>query len=83
MRSCVPAPMCANRDIRDFTLGRESFGEEKRAFMSIDPKNADHSTQTSPKPRREKTPAERVMPPVLYQLHGMDAVTVACKPEKQ
>jgi hypothetical protein len=51
--------------------------------MSIDPKNADHSTQTSPKPRREKTPAERVMPPVLYQLHGMDAVTVACKPEKQ
>lgn len=44
--------------------------------MSIDPKNADHSTQDSPKPRREKTPAERVMPPVVYQLHGMDAVTV-------
>jgi acetyl esterase/lipase len=44
--------------------------------MSIDKKNADRSAQTSPKPRRDKTPAERVMPPVVYQLPGMDAVTV-------
>ena len=44
--------------------------------MSMDSKNVDHATQTSPKPRREKTPAERVMPPVVYQLPGMDAVAV-------
>src|ERR1700719_191497 len=44
--------------------------------MSMDEKNADRVTHTSQKPRREKTPAERVMPPVVYQLPGMDAVAV-------
>jgi acetyl esterase/lipase len=44
--------------------------------MSIDAKNADRSAQTSSKPRREKTPRERVMPPVVYQLPGMDGVVV-------
>ncbi len=44
--------------------------------MSIDPKNADCSTQASPKLRREKNPAERVIPPVVYQLPGINAVTV-------
>lgn len=43
--------------------------------MSMD-SNTDRSPQTSPEPRREKTPAERVMPPVVYQLSGMDAIAV-------
>src|ERR1700732_3420872 len=49
-------------------------GEKERTFMSIDAKNADRSAQTSSKPRREKTPRERVMPPVVYQLPGLDGV---------
>jgi acetyl esterase/lipase len=44
--------------------------------MSTNPKNANGSTQTSATPGRAKTPAERVMPPVVYRLPGMDTVTV-------
>ncbi|HXN54230.1 MAG TPA: alpha/beta hydrolase [Candidatus Acidoferrum sp.] len=44
--------------------------------MSIGPKNANFSIKASAMPRRAKTPAERVMPPVVYRLPGMDAVTV-------
>src|SRR6202171_380427 len=44
--------------------------------MSIGPKNANFSIKASAMPRRAKTPAERVMPPVVYRVPGMDAVTV-------
>ncbi len=43
--------------------------------MSKDPEHANRSTQSAT-PRRAKTPAERVMPPVVYRLPGMDTVTV-------
>jgi acetyl esterase/lipase len=43
--------------------------------MSKDPENANRSAQSAT-PRRAKTPAERVMPPVVYRLPGMDTVTV-------
>src|SRR6202011_3490078 len=43
--------------------------------MSKDPENANRSAQSAT-PLRAKTPAERVMPPVVYQLPGMDAVAV-------
>ena len=43
--------------------------------MSKDPENANRSAQSAT-PRRTKTPAERVMPPVVYRLPGMDTVTV-------
>lgn len=44
--------------------------------MNTEDKNTDRSTQTALKPRSEKTPAERVKPPVVYRLPGMDAVSV-------
>jgi acetyl esterase/lipase len=44
--------------------------------MTNDPKNVNRFLQPVTTPRRAKTPAERVMPPVVYQLPGMDAVTV-------
>ncbi|HEY4817644.1 MAG TPA: alpha/beta hydrolase [Candidatus Acidoferrum sp.] len=44
--------------------------------MTTDPKNANRSVQPSAAPRRAKTPAEKVMPAVVYQLPGMGAVTV-------
>ncbi len=44
--------------------------------MTNDPKGASRATDTPTTLRRAKTPAERVMPPVVYRLPGMDAVTV-------
>src|ERR1700737_1283472 len=44
--------------------------------MRTTPKGAKRSTPTPATPRRAKTPAERVMPPVVYRLPGMDTVTV-------
>jgi acetyl esterase/lipase len=41
--------------------------------MTTDRESANHS---EPLLRRAKTPAERVMPPVVYHLPGMDAVTL-------
>ena len=43
--------------------------------MSKDPENANRFAQSAT-PRRAKTPAERVMPPVVYRLPEMDTVTV-------
>jgi acetyl esterase/lipase len=64
-----------NRDIRDcaFDVGRIGG---KKGLMTTDPKNANCSTQGSVTLHRAKTPAERVMPAVVYQLPGMHAVTV-------
>jgi acetyl esterase/lipase len=44
--------------------------------MSTEPKGANRSTPTPATTRRARTPAERVMPPVVYRLPGMDTVTV-------
>ena len=51
--------------------------------MNSDSKVPDRSTadhhahaQNTAKPRRAKTPAERVMPPVVYRLPGMDSAKV-------
>lgn len=43
--------------------------------MSKDPENANRSAQSAT-PRGAKTPAERVILPVVYRLPGMDTVTV-------
>jgi acetyl esterase/lipase len=42
----------------------------------MDREESNRSSLHSVTPRRAKTPAERVMPPVVYQLRGMDEVTV-------
>ncbi len=44
--------------------------------MSKDRENANPSARASATPRPAKTPAERIMPPVVYRLPGMDDVTV-------
>ena len=44
--------------------------------MAIDREEPNRSSLPSITPRRAKTPAERVMPPVVYQLPGMDGVAV-------
>ncbi len=44
--------------------------------MAIDREEPNRSSLQSVTPRRAKTPAERVTPPVVYQLPGMDDVTV-------
>jgi acetyl esterase/lipase len=44
--------------------------------MTDDPKDGNRTTDRLTTLRRAKTPAERVMPPVVYQLPGMDAVTL-------
>jgi acetyl esterase/lipase len=44
--------------------------------MTNNPKDASGPIDPPTTSRRAKTPAERVMPPVVYRLPGMDAVTV-------
>jgi acetyl esterase/lipase len=55
----------------------------KRRIMNSDSNDPDRSiannhvhAQNTAKPRRAKTPAERVMPPVVYRLPGMDSAKV-------
>ena len=49
---------------------------EREGFMTNDSKEANPSSHPSTTPCRAKTPAERVMPAVVYRLPGMDAVEV-------
>jgi len=44
--------------------------------MAIDQEEPNRSSLQSVTPRRAKTPAEKVTPPVVYQLPGMDDVSV-------
>src|SRR6267154_2298352 len=71
-QSCVRAPRCAvsrPRFLVQLSLERRGF------FMALDRKESNPPSVPSTT-RRAKTPAERVMPPVVYQLPGMDDVIV-------
>jgi acetyl esterase/lipase len=48
----------------------------KEELMTNEPKEANRPSDSPVTVRHAKTPAERVMPPVVYRLPGMDAVTV-------
>src|SRR5258708_38509627 len=71
-QSCVRAPRCAVASLR--FLVDPSL--ERRGFMALDRKESNPQSVPSTTPRRARTPAERVMPPVVYQLPGMDDVIV-------
>ena len=48
----------------------------EEVFMALDRKESNPSSLPSTTPRRERTPAEKVTPPVVYQLPGMADVIV-------